>query len=50
MPEGFERDEFVWTLERLRDGVFSGVTDVVAQVTGHPARSLATFLADWEGM
>ncbi len=46
LPEGFERDEFVWTLERLRDGVFSGVTDTVERVTGRPARSLATFLAD----
>jgi uncharacterized protein YbjT (DUF2867 family) len=46
MPEGFERDEFVWTFERLHDGVFSGVTDAVEQVTGRPARTLARFLAD----
>ena len=46
MPEGFERDEFVWTLERLHDGAFSGVTDAVEQVTSHPARSLARFLAN----
>ena len=46
MPEGFERDEFVWTFERLHDGVFSGVTDAVEQVTGHPARTLARLLAD----
>ena len=44
MPEGFERDEFAWTLERLHDGVFSSVTDTVEQVTGRPARGLATFL------
>ncbi len=45
MPEGFVRDEFTWTFERLHDGVFSGVTDVVEQVTGRPARSLAAFPA-----
>ena len=44
MPEGFERDEFVWTLERVRLGAFSGVTEVVEQVTGRPARSLARLL------
>ena len=42
MPEGFERDEFAWTFERLHDGVFSGVTDAVEHVTGHPARRLAS--------
>jgi uncharacterized protein YbjT (DUF2867 family) len=42
MPEGFERDEFTWTFERLRDGVFSGVTDAVERVTGRPPRSLAS--------
>ncbi len=46
MPEGFERDEFVWTFERLHGGVFSGVTDAVEQVTGRPARTLAGLLAD----
>src|SRR5918998_2201468 len=46
IPEGFERDEFVWTFERLHDGVFSGVTDAVEHVTGRPARTLASFLAD----
>lgn len=46
LPAGFERDEFVWTLERLRDGVFSGVTGAVEQVTGRPARSLARLFAD----
>lgn len=46
MPEGFERAELAWTLERLHDGVFSGVSDAIEQVTGRPARSLARFLAD----
>jgi uncharacterized protein YbjT (DUF2867 family) len=46
IPEGFERDEYVWTLERVRDGVFSGVTDAVERVTGRPAGSLARFFAD----
>jgi uncharacterized protein YbjT (DUF2867 family) len=46
MPEGFERDEFEWTFQRLHDGVFSEVTDAVEQVTGRPARTLARFLAD----
>jgi uncharacterized protein YbjT (DUF2867 family) len=46
MPAGFERDEFVWTFERLHDGVFSTVTDAVEQVTGRPARTLARLLAD----
>ena len=45
MPQGFERDQFVWTLERLQIGEFSGVTDAVEQVAGHPARSLARFAA-----
>ena len=44
--EGFEREEFVWTLDRVRDGVFAGVTDVVEKVTGRPARTLAAFAAD----
>ncbi|MGW6441509.1 hypothetical protein [Lentzea sp. NPDC055074] len=44
--DGFDRDEFAWTLERVRDGVFAGVTDTVEKVTGHPARSLAAFVAD----
>ena len=46
MPEGFERDEYVWTLERVRDGVFSGVTDTVERVTGRPPATLAELLAD----
>ncbi len=45
LPAGFERDEFAWTLERVRDGVFSGVTDTVERVTGRPARALADLLA-----
>lgn len=45
-PEGFEREELVWTLERLRDGVFSGVTDTVEAVTGHPARTLSGLLEE----
>lgn len=44
IPKGFERDEFVWTLERLRDGVFSGVTGAVQHVTSRPARGLAQIL------
>jgi uncharacterized protein YbjT (DUF2867 family) len=43
MPDGFERDEFVWTFERLHAGVFSTVTDTVERVTGRPARTLAGF-------
>ena len=46
LPEGFERDVFVWTLRRVHDGVFSGVTDAVEQVTGRPARTLARFLTN----
>jgi uncharacterized protein YbjT (DUF2867 family) len=45
MPDGFERDEFVWTFERLHDGVFSGVNDAVEQVTGRPARTLERLFA-----
>ena len=41
LPDGFERDEFVWTLERVRDGVFAGVVDTVERVTGRPPRPLA---------
>jgi uncharacterized protein YbjT (DUF2867 family) len=43
---GFERDETVWTLERVRTGGFAGVTDDVERVTGRPARTLAAFAAD----
>lgn len=46
VPEGFERDEFVWTLERLHEGEFSGVTETVERVTGRPARSLRDFAQD----
>ena len=44
MPDGFERDEFVWTFERLHNGVYSRVTDAVEQVTGRPPGSLARLL------
>ncbi|ANZ40358.1 nucleoside-diphosphate sugar epimerase [Lentzea guizhouensis] len=51
--DGFDRDEFGWTLERVRDGVFAGVTDTAEEVTGRPARSLADFATDhrsaWTG-
>jgi len=43
---GFERDMFTVTFERIRDGVFATVTGTVEEVTGSPARSLETFLAD----
>lgn len=43
---GFERDMFTVTFERIRDGVFATVTGTVEEVTGRPARSLETFLAD----
>lgn len=43
---GFERAAFVETFERLHDGVFAVVTEAVEQLTGRPARSLATFLTD----
>lgn len=44
--EGFERELSALTFERVRAGVFAGVTDTVERVTGRPARSLAEFLAD----
>lgn len=44
--EGFERELTVLTSERVRAGVFAGVTDEVERVTGRPARSLAAFLDD----
>ncbi len=44
--EGFERELSVLTFERVRAGVFAGVTDAVEQVTGRPAGTLADFLAD----
>jgi uncharacterized protein YbjT (DUF2867 family) len=44
--EGFDRDELVWTLERLAAGGFAAVSGDVEQVTGRAPRSLATFAAD----
>jgi uncharacterized protein YbjT (DUF2867 family) len=44
--DGFDRQIFVATFERLHAGVFSEVTDAVEQVTGRPARTLQTFMAD----
>ena len=46
VPEGFERDEFVWTLERFQAGGFSGVTDAVERVTGQRARGLERLFED----
>ncbi|MGY1841792.1 MULTISPECIES: nucleoside-diphosphate sugar epimerase [unclassified Modestobacter] len=44
--EGFERDLTALTFQRVRAGTFTRVTETVQQVTGRPARTLATFLAD----
>ena len=44
--DGFDRQLFVTTFERLHAGVNAGVTDTVERVTGRPARTLQTFLAD----
>jgi uncharacterized protein YbjT (DUF2867 family) len=43
---GFDRQLLVTTFERLRAGVNAEVTDTVERVTGRPARTLQTFLAD----
>lgn len=43
---GFERDLTLWTFERVHAGEFAPVTDTVERVTGRPARTLATFLAE----
>ena len=43
---GFERDLTLWTFERVHAGSFTPVTDTVQRVTGRPARTLETFLAD----
>nr|WP_221203210.1 NAD(P)H-binding protein [Modestobacter versicolor] len=48
--EGFERELSVLTFERVRAGVFAPVTGTVERVTGRPARSLETFLADHEAV
>ncbi|SFE82566.1 NmrA family NAD(P)-binding protein [Blastococcus tunisiensis] len=44
--EGFERELTALTVERVRAGVFAGVTGTVEELTGRPARTLGTFLAD----
>jgi uncharacterized protein YbjT (DUF2867 family) len=44
--EGFERELSAATFERLHAGVYAAVTDTVERVTGRPARTLQTFLAD----
>jgi uncharacterized protein YbjT (DUF2867 family) len=44
--DGFEREAFALTFERLHAGVYAEVTDTVEQVTGRPARTLQTYLAD----
>ncbi|WP_433125385.1 hypothetical protein ACQPWW_22740 [Micromonospora sp. CA-240977] len=43
---GFERDLSVLTFERVQAGRFAEVTETVERVTGRPARTLRTFLAD----
>jgi len=43
---GFERDLTLWTFERVHAGSFTPVTDTVERLTGRPARTLETFLAD----
>ncbi len=43
--EGFGRELSALTFERVRAGVFAGVTDAVERVTGRPARTLEDFLA-----
>ncbi|WP_422772720.1 NAD(P)H-binding protein [Plantactinospora sp. WMMC1484] len=44
--EGFARELSTLTFERVRAGSFAEVTDTVERVTGHPARTLRTFLSD----
>jgi len=44
--DGFERELFEVTLERVHAGTFAVVTDTVERVTGRPARALHAFLAD----
>lgn len=44
--DGFDRELTVLTFERVRVGVFAGVTDGVERVTGRPAGTLERFLAD----
>ncbi|SDF40460.1 Uncharacterized conserved protein YbjT, contains NAD(P)-binding and DUF2867 domains [Blastococcus fimeti] len=44
--DGFDRELSVLTFERVRDGVFAGVTDVVERVTGRAPQTLEAFLDD----
>ena len=44
--DGFDRQAFTTTFERLHAGVYSEVTDAVEQVTGRPAGTLQTFMAE----
>lgn len=46
---GFEHDLTLWTFERVHAGNFTPVTDTVERVTGRPARTLETLLADSAG-
>jgi hypothetical protein len=46
--EGFDRELITLTFDRVHAGSFAVVTDTVARVTGRPARTLQTFLADSE--
>ena len=44
--DGFDRQLSAATFERLHAGVYAEVSDTVERVTGRPARTLQTFLAD----
>jgi hypothetical protein len=44
--DGFERELTALTFQRVHAGSFAVVTDTVLRVTGRPARTLETFLAD----
>ena len=44
--DGFDRQLSAATFERLHAGLYAEVTDTVERVTGRPARTLQTFLAD----
>lgn len=44
--DGFDRQLFAATLERVHAGVYAEVGDTVERVTGRPARTLRAFLAD----
>lgn len=47
--EGFERTLTLLTYERVHAGHFTAVTDTVERVTGHPARTLQSFLTEHLG-